>query len=217
MSAGQLMVLGWSRDQIVRRVRRGVLIRKHRGVYAVGHDALSDRARAIAALLAVGDGAALSLEASAAHWGLPLSMPPYIDVTDPHRRPRNREGIRVHQRAAAITRHQGLLVTTIEQTLQDLKDDRLTAAAQVMGLVERGFGAIEPTRSEIERRFLKLVRGAGLPRPLVNATLGPYEIDFLWPAERVAAETDGWTYHGHRDAFERDRARDRELHAWDTW
>jgi hypothetical protein len=90
------------------------------------------RSQTAAALLAVGDGTALSLEASAAHWGLPLSMPPYIDVVHPTRRPRHREGIRVHRRAAKITRHKGLLVTTIEQTLSDLGDERMTAEAQVM-------------------------------------------------------------------------------------
>jgi very-short-patch-repair endonuclease len=209
----QLLALGFGRGVIARRIERGLLIRKHRGVYAVGHDAISDRGRAIAALLAVGDGTALSLEASAAHWGLPLSMPPYIDVVHPTRRPRNREGIRVHRRTAEITRHNGLLVTTIEQTLRDLDDERLTAEAQVMGLIPRGTHGVEPTRSEVERRFVRLVREAGLPQPLVNATIPPYEIDFLWPAERVVVETDGWTFHGDRSAFERDRRKDADLQA----
>jgi very-short-patch-repair endonuclease len=209
----QLLALGFGRGAITRRIERGVLIRKHRGVYAVGHDALSDRGRAIAALLAVGDGAGLSLTAAAAHWGLAPSMPQLIDVAHPHRRPRSRDGIRVHRGDAAITRHKGLLVTTIEQTLADMRDDRLTAAAQVMGLIERGAHGVEPTRSEVERRFLKLVSEAGLPKPLVNTRLGGYELDFLWPTERVIAETDGWAFHGDRAAFERDRRRDADLQA----
>jgi very-short-patch-repair endonuclease len=213
VSAAQLYLLGWSKDQIWGKVRAGLLIRRHRGVYAVGHDAISDRGRAIAALLAVGDGTALSLEASAAHWGLTPSMPQFIDVTHPTRRPRNREGVRVHQRTAEITRHKGLLVTTIEQTLRDLNDERLTATAQVLGLIPRGANGVEPTRSEIERRFLRLINEAGLPRPLVNTTLAPYELDFLWPAERVVVETDGWTFHGDRSAFERDRRKDADLQA----
>jgi hypothetical protein len=193
-----------------------LLIRRHRGVYAVGHDAISDRGRAIAALLAVGDDSALSLAASAAHWGLPLSMPPNIDVVHPTRRPRNREGLRVHQRTAAITRHKGLLVTTIEQTPCDLNDERLTAEAQVMGLIPRGTNGIEPTRSEIERRFLKVVKEAGLPAPGVNRRVGPYAIDFLWSAERVVVETDGWAFHGDRRAYERDRRKDSDLQAAGT-
>jgi hypothetical protein len=187
----RLLALDCGRGVIARRIERGLLIRKHRGVYAVGHDAISDRGRAIAALLAVGHGTALSLEASAAHWELPLSMPPYIDVVHPTRRPRNREGIRVHRRTAEITRHNGLLVTTIEQTLRDLDDERLTAEAQVMGLIPRGTHGVEPTRSEVVRRFVRLVREAGLPQPLVNATI-PSLRDRLPLARRARCRRDRW-------------------------
>jgi very-short-patch-repair endonuclease len=45
----------------------------------------------------------------------------------------------------------------------------------------------------------------------VNHTIGPFEVDFLWRRERVVVEVDGWQAHGHRYAFERDRARDAEL------
>ena len=66
---------------IARRVKRGALIRQFRGVYAVGHEALTFRARCIAALLAVGDDAALSHE-TAAHLRTFLpTQPPFIDVT----------------------------------------------------------------------------------------------------------------------------------------
>jgi very-short-patch-repair endonuclease len=37
--------------------------------------------------------------------------------------------------------------------------------------------------------------------------------DFLWPAQRLIAETDGWETHGTRAAFERDRRRDQLLDA----
>jgi very-short-patch-repair endonuclease len=70
-----------------------------------------------------------------------------------------------------------------------------------------------PTRSALERRFLGVIREAGLPRPEVNHTVGPYEIDFAWLEQRVLVEVDGWQAHGHRLAFERDRARDAELTA----
>ena len=49
-----------------------------------------------------------------------------------------------------------------------------------------------PTRSQLERRFLGLVRAGGLARPLVNSTIGPYEVDSAWLAERVLVEVDGW-------------------------
>jgi len=71
----------------------------------------------------------------------------------------------------------------------------------------------EPTRAKLERALLKLLKRAGLPRPLVNARVGPYEADAAWPDERVIVEVDGWAAHGHRGAFERDRARDADLQA----
>jgi very-short-patch-repair endonuclease len=69
------------------------------------------------------------------------------------------------------------------------------------------------TRSAAERRMLALVRAADLPTPLVNARIGRYEVDFLWRAERLAVEVDGYAYHSNRRAFERDRAKDAALAA----
>jgi len=37
------------------------------------------------------------------------------------------------------------------------------------------------------------------------------EVDFSWPEVRLCVELDGWTQHGSRAAFVRDRARDRAL------
>ena len=48
----QLLALGVGADRIDRRIELGRLIPIHRGVYAVGHEALSDRGRIIVALLA---------------------------------------------------------------------------------------------------------------------------------------------------------------------
>jgi very-short-patch-repair endonuclease len=67
------------------------------------------------------------------------------------------------------------------------------------------------TRTVLEERFLALVLNAQLPRPEVNATLGPYEIDFLWRAARLAVETDGAATHLTPTAFEDDRHRDAHL------
>ena len=67
------------------------------------------------------------------------------------------------------------------------------------------------TRSEAERRLLALVRKAGLPHPVANARVGPYEVDLLWPRERLIVEVDGYAFHAGRQAFERDRARDAAL------
>ena len=69
----------------------------------------------------------------------------------------------------------------------------------------------EPTRPELERRFLRLCRRHGLPKPEVNVRVGSFEIDFLWRDRSVVVETDGYRFHRGRVAFESDRARDAEL------
>jgi very-short-patch-repair endonuclease len=76
-----------------------------------------------------------------------------------------------------------------------------------------GLAAADPdiTRSELEERFLALVADADLPRPRVNATVAGREVDFLWPAPRLIAETDGAAAHLTPTAFDEDRRRDAEL------
>lgn len=67
------------------------------------------------------------------------------------------------------------------------------------------------TRSELERRFLALVRRAELPTPTVNCFVAGHELDMFWGRERFAVELDGYEHHGTRQAFERDRLRQEEL------
>jgi very-short-patch-repair endonuclease len=69
------------------------------------------------------------------------------------------------------------------------------------------------TRSEAERRLLKLIRAAELPMPEVNARVGGHEVDFLWPRHKLAVEVDGFAFHSSRASFERDRQRDSSLAA----
>jgi very-short-patch-repair endonuclease len=67
------------------------------------------------------------------------------------------------------------------------------------------------TRAESEERMLALLRRGGLPMPETNVRMQSIEVDFLWRDERVIVEVDGWTSHGTRAAFERDRGRDARL------
>jgi very-short-patch-repair endonuclease len=67
------------------------------------------------------------------------------------------------------------------------------------------------TRSELEECFLDLILSAGLPRPRLNAPAAGYEVDALWPAERVVVELDGWANHSDRAAASRDRAKTNRL------
>jgi Protein of unknown function (DUF559) len=73
------------------------------------------------------------------------------------------------------------------------------------------------TRNELEEGFLGLVDRFGLPRPRMNAHVALrgrfYEVDCLWEDLEVAIELDGGAVHRTREAFEKDRERDRILTA----
>jgi len=64
------------------------------------------------------------------------------------------------------------------------------------------------TDSELERRFLRLVRRAGLPPPQTQQRVNGYRVDFFWPELRLIVETDGLRYHRTAAQQSRDRARD---------
>lgn len=67
------------------------------------------------------------------------------------------------------------------------------------------------TRSGLEKRFLELCRGSGLPPPWTNCAVEGYELDCYWPEFRFAVELDVFETHGTRAAFERDRRRQEDL------
>jgi very-short-patch-repair endonuclease len=51
------------------------------------------------------------------------------------------------------------------------------------------------TDSELERLFLPIARRAGLPRPLTQAFVNGYRVDFHFPDIDLVVETDGLSYH----------------------
>jgi very-short-patch-repair endonuclease len=81
--------------------------------------------------------------------------------------------------------------------------------------LERALHAYDPrharTRSALERAFLQACAQADLPPPQINALIHGYQVDVLWPDQKLIVELDGYTYHSTRRAFERDRARDAAL------
>jgi len=179
-------------------VRAGRLHRLYRGVYAVGHTNLSQEGNWLAAVLACAEGALLSHESAAQLWRISPTSPSLTHVTVPGRNGRTkRPGIRLHRSTtltlADTARRHNIPVTSHARTLADLGYDR------------------EPTRSDLERLFLRLCKEHGIPRPEANVRVGPYIVDFLWRDERLIAETDSYRYHSDRSNFRSDRARDREL------
>lgn len=107
--------------------------------------------------------------------------------------------------------HAQRLVTAqeIEQLLDRLGRRAGTRAVRAL-LSDNASGF---TRSHAERLMRKLLREANLPPALFNTRVAGYEVDAVWPEQRVVVEVDGYAYHGHRAQFERDRRKDLALTA----
>ncbi len=130
VTRGQLRELGVPERTISYWIASGRLTPVHAGVYAVDYVRPEPIARAAAAVLACGPGAALSHESAAVLWGLARSWPerPEVTVVGDRRRP----GIAVHRtstlRSADIRRHLGIRVTSPARTVVEIAP-RLTRPA----------------------------------------------------------------------------------------
>jgi very-short-patch-repair endonuclease len=223
LATAELLACGLTHAGIHRRARAGWLHRLHHGVYAVGHVSLSREGHWLAAVKACGPDAVLSHLSAAELWELIGRCAGPIHVTVPDtRRPRPDRGIAVHRsktlRSRDITHRGRMPVTTPSRTLRDLK--RILPREQWEAVVDRararGYRVGDvvneaPTRSVLERKFLRLCRRHRIPAPRVNVRLGPFLVDFLWPESRLVVEVDGYEHHRARTSFEADRARDAEL------
>lgn len=74
----------------------------------------------------------------------------------------------------------------------------------------------EPTDSELELRFLRIVRAAGLPDPVVHHVVHTDarvvgEIDFAWPVEGIGVEMQSVTWHVGRSKVNSDSRKLTEL------
>lgn len=68
------------------------------------------------------------------------------------------------------------------------------------------------TDSELERRFLRLVSSAALPRPETGREINGFRVDFFWRELGLVVETDGLSYHRTPSQQAKDRRRD-QIHA----
>jgi very-short-patch-repair endonuclease len=143
-----------------------------------------------------------------------------------------------------VTTVDGLRVTSAARTLVDLaptlSEKRLTRALNDLrlrklvdpaavddvlarNLNHRSRGALvrliaeaqeEPTRSELEDAFLKVVRSQKLPLPEINVHVGAYRVDALFGDRALVVELDGWATHKTWAAFQRDRRQDQDILAY---
>jgi len=240
----ELLRAGITSAEIEHRLKVGLLIREHRGVYRVGHRAPSVEARYLAAVRACGEGALLSGRAGSHLLRLLRGPAPEPEVTTPTER--RVEGVRT-RRSRLVTQHdamsfRGIPVTTVPRTLVDLASvldvDDLARACHEAGVryrttpaeVERVLarqpntrgatklrsvlrGDVRVTLSQLERRFLELLRESGLGLPETNRPAGGRRVDCRWPELRLTVELDSYRYHHSRHAWEQDRRREREARA----
>ena len=116
----------------------------------------------------------------------------------------------------------------LERACEEADRLKLLQMRTLERVVERGWGrhALKPirplvaqarrpetTRSPLEDRFVAFCRSHDLPTPTTNVFIEGREVDAIWPSRRLIVELDGFAFHHHRAAFERDRARDTALQA----
>jgi hypothetical protein len=122
VTRAQLLEAGVTLQEIKLRLRRGDLLREHRGVYRVGHRAASMEATYLAAVFAGGEGARLCGRAGAHLWALIKGQPPPAEVLTATER--RIKGIRTHRarhlnaQDCAVCR--GIPVTSVARTVVDL-------------------------------------------------------------------------------------------------
>ncbi len=171
----------------------------------------------MAAVLACGEGAVLSHWDAAALWRMLKPRGGRIHVTVPTAGGREkRKGIRLHRSrslpVSATTHEYGIPVTTPARTLADLK--RVASpglhrkAIRQAEFLKLDLGGIvtDHTRSETERRALRICERHRIPPPQANVPIGPYTVDLFWPAFGLVVEIDSFGSHGGRQGFEDDRA-----------
>jgi hypothetical protein len=128
----QLLGLGVTKEEIDGRLRSGSLHPIHRGVYAVGHTAITMRGRWMGAVLASGDGAVLSHRSATALWGIWGSGTGEAHVTLP-RKTRSQPSIRRHFGVLPgdeLALVDGIPVTSAARAVLDLAADKGAAAAE---------------------------------------------------------------------------------------
>jgi very-short-patch-repair endonuclease len=143
----QLNRLGLGRGGIEHRLTAGRLHPVHRGVYSVWRVRPSRPGQLVAAVLACGEGAALSHAAAAEWWGLTSKRAAPIEVTVPAAGGRRCRGVTVHRStclAGNTTTLRGIPVTSPAHTIADLAArstrrelERLVDEAQRLRLYDR--------------------------------------------------------------------------------
>jgi hypothetical protein len=238
----QMLAAGITPSEIKHRIAEGSLIRVHRGVYRVGHDAPSLRASYLGAVLAGGEGARLCGPPAAFTAGLIRGTAPPPEVMAPAVRQVAGVRMRVCRTTEPSWSRHGIPLTTVPRTLidlaADLSLDELARACHEAGVrykttprhVRRVLERMPNTKgaarmrdvmlgdapvvlSRLEKKFLERLRETGFPLPVTNKVASGRRVDCRWRQHHLTVELDSYRFHNSRYAWEQDRRREREAYA----
>ena len=221
VSRQQLLEIGYTSEAIDVRLEDARLHRVFAGVYAAGRPHVSRDGYLMAAVLASGEGAALSDFSAAEHYRVAKPRSGPIHVAVPHARAPRTVGIKVHRRLRFDIRiERGIPATSPICTLIDLSRrlgefqleraineavnrdlvdlDELHAAARgrssaIVRLLDRDSFVV--TDTVLEQRFARIARRAGLPLPETQRRLDGGRVDFYWPDLDLIVEADSLRFH----------------------
>lgn len=241
VTRAQLLGLGITESTIAMWIAQGYLHRRLPGVYAVGHVSTSIEALLAEALLYAGPGAMLSHTTAAWWLGLLDDQPQVIHVSTPRQCRSIRWIRVHRRRACEREWKRGFPVTNLPQVLLDLAATttlttvrRALASADYKGILDlkaveaiigRGRAGtkrlrlaltrhqpeLARTKSRLERMFLAICEQQGWPTPDVNEYIAGWQVDALWPDERIAVELDGHGNHHTPAQLRRDRRKELAL------
>ncbi len=123
----------------------------------------------------------------------------------------------LEQALESALRHDIITVQDVDDRLADI-GGRGRRGTRVLRTVLMQRGGAAPLESALEVRVERILRSYGLPTPIRQHEVraGSHVIarlDFAYPDDRVAIEADGYSVHGGRIAFHRDRRRLAQLAA----
>lgn len=199
----------------------------------------TETARVRVAVFAGGDEAVLSGVAAAWWHGLVPTAPAEIEVTVPRsKHPRSTTGVRFRRRqlpAQDVTHRNGLQVTALPLTaieaagscgvdVLDTAVARRTSLRAIEAAHRRNLGRTGSRRAAVmlealssgarsgaERRFVAMLRRAGIGGWKANFRVPGAVIDVAFPTLMIAIEIDGFAYHSDTRSFVHDRRRQNML------
>ena len=230
VARAQLLAAGVRESAVDRALRAGRLHRLHPGIYSLpAPELLSEDAHLTAALLAAGPGAILARGTAAWRWQLIPAPPLTIELLTPGQCrlrpddtandgrfpltsvPRTLLDLATHYHHHALLRalaeaefHHDTRPTDIHRTLRRGHPGSANLRA-ALGAHAPGHGQ---AKSELERKFRRLLIKHKIALPLRNAAIGPWTVDCVWPHQRLVVELDG---RQHQRPHQSDTDDDRDL------